>query len=278
MRVFKTFFLPIFSYILGIGTFYAYSNQEEDFIEIPTNRVQIVEKEVCSEENSIPELFMKIIPEDNYKKLKERYGEREESIDISSLSISEKKERFIEIVLPAILESRNKILIAYRNVLDAKMGDKKLTIHDEEYLTLLYEQYNIKDRDIDKLLVSLNPHPISIVLAQAAIASGWGTSRFFTQGNNIFSLISIDKNDDRIKVTNGDVYVKRYDSLVESVDDYMILLGRGDAYKRFRDTRAVSDDPYELIKYLAPYSQLREKYVEQLKDTIKYNYFQQYDK
>jgi Bax protein len=251
------------------------------------NKREEVEKKydtALSNTSTSSEHFFKIHPHVDEEGIKKRYKKSrtiaKSSVDLSKLSVKEKKDRFISIVLPAIYESRNKLLATYENILEIKdrnMSEGKMPIEDEEYLTILYKTYRIKHGDIDSLLIAIKPHPVSVVLAQAALASGWGTSRFFLEGGNIFSIISIDDREDRMKVSAGNVYMKKYDSLVESVDDYMILLGRADNYSEFRNMRAYTDNPFELIKYLEPYSELRKEYVKRLDQTIRYNKFRQYD-
>ena len=61
----------------------------------------------------------------------------------------------------------------------------------------------------------LKTHPTSIVLAQAAIESGWGSSRFYKEANNVFGVWSYSENEPRIKAMEDregkSVYVKKYD-------------------------------------------------------------------
>ena len=225
------------------------------------------------------ERFLAINPKIDFDSLQKRYKvkSRDEKDDLRKLSTKEKKRRFIELVLPAIKESRDRLMVTYKNLLELK--DSNLTESDKEYLDNLYKLYRIQDRDIDKLILAVKPHPISVILAQAALESGWGTSRFFREGSNIFGIWSFDENEERIKArgSNG-VYLKKYDSYVESVDDYMLILGRSPKYEEFRKARMETDDPYELIQYLKVYSELRDEYVRRLRIVIKANKFTKFDK
>ncbi len=236
-----------------------------------------IEPQHCIE--TISDSFFIIEPKLKLDMIINRYGEKvkKEKAEIATLSIKEKKERFINLVLPAVDESRRKLIAIHNNLLELR--DSNLTLQDEEYLKALYKVYRIKNGDFDELLLSVKPHPISVILAQAALESGWGTSRFFKEGNNIFGIWSFDSDDERIKAqSSSDVYLKKYDSYVESVDDYMALLGRTPQYSAFRKARAVSDDPIELIQHLEIYSELREEYVRRLRLVIEANNFEQYDK
>ena len=254
---------------------------------IDENTIKTKKEEKPDEVENLPqpkceekeEQFLAINPKIDFDSLQKRYKvkSRDEKDDLRKLSTKEKKRRFIELVLPAIKESRDRLMVTYKNLLELK--DSNLTESDREYLDNLYKLYRIQDRDIDKLILAVKPHPISVILAQAALESGWGTSRFFREGSNIFGIWSFDENEERIKArgSNG-VYLKKYDSYVESVDDYMLILGRSPKYEEFRKARMETDDPYELIQYLKVYSELRDEYVRRLRIVIKANKFTKFDK
>ena len=52
---------------------------------------------------------------------------------------------------------------------------------------------------IQELYYCLSEQPNSIIIAQAAIESGWGTSRFFLEGFNLFGIHSFYSGDMKIK-------------------------------------------------------------------------------
>jgi len=126
----------------------------------------------------------------------------------------------------------------------------------------------------------MKTHPVSIVLAQAAIESGWGESRFFKEGNNIFGMWSVNKNEPRIRAKetrNGKaVYLKKYNSLSDAIDDYFVTIGRG-AYKSFRKQRDITKDPLKLVQYLINYCELREQYTKKLRKFIIANNLEDFD-
>jgi len=220
-------------------------------------------------------VFLKINPEIDINALKSKY-KKIKKVNIRTLSTRERKRVFIASVLPAIKESRNKLLTTYKSVAD--LQDQNLTIQDEEYLKILYKIYKVPKGNIKKLLLSIKPHPISIVLAQATLESGWGSSRFYKEANNIFGIWSFSQDDDRIKAkSRKGVYLRKYDSFVEAVDDYMAMLGRNPRYEEFRKERFKTENPYKIIKHLEIYSELRKEYVNRLRLVIKANKFQKYD-
>ena len=162
----------------------------------------------------------------------------------------------------------------YHSVKNALENNQE--VKDIEYLKKIY-----KVDTNEKLLYALKPHPVSIVLAQAAIESAWLTSRFTKNANNIFGVWSFDKNEPRILATGSrgkkNVYLKKYKNYREAVENYYFNLGRAWAYADFRKLRTETDDPYALLPHLKIYSEKREAYVDMLKSVIKFNKFEQYD-
>jgi len=82
--------------------------------------------------------------------------------------------------------------------------------------------------------------PTSIIIAMAGVESGWGTSRFATEGNALFGVRTWDKNTPRMKAKgNPDASwgVKKYKTKCQSVKDMIAILNRHPAYKEFRIER-----------------------------------------
>jgi len=202
------------------------------------------------------------------------------TISLNKLQVSEKKQKFFHMILPAILISKANLKLKRERVLSLRNTPAiELEDDDQEFLEDLYKTY--KTKDINKLANRLRTHPVSIILAQAAIESAWGESRFFKKGNNIFGMWSYNKHEPRIKALgtrNGKaIYVKKYSNLSTAIDDYFVVIGRG-AYKNFRKQRKITDNPLVLVQYLVNYCELREKYTKKLKNFIVYNKLQKFDK
>jgi Bax protein len=202
------------------------------------------------------------------------------TISLNTLEVSEKKQKFFHMILPAILISKQKLKNKRDRVLSLmSIPPEELSHKDSQFLETLYETYQTTDNN--QLLNRMKTHPVSIVLAQAAIESAWGESRFFKKGNNIFGMWSYNTNESRIKAQgnrNGkSVYVKKYHALSDAIDDYFVVIGRG-AYENFREQRTRTNDPLKLVQYLTNYCELREKYTNKLKKFIVNNNLKQYDK
>ncbi|WP_462318545.1 glucosaminidase domain-containing protein [Marinilabilia sp.] len=201
--------------------------------------------------------------------------------DLSELDVDERKERFIHLMLPSILLAQKKIntqRIEVENIL-AKNEEGIFSSQDSIKLNEYLDKFNADNPN--DLINRMQTHPVSITLAQAAIESGWGTSRFFREANNVYGVWSFNSEEDRIRAgesRNGqNIYLRSYDSLFDSVYDYLMVLARGNAYERFREARLKSQNPYRLIWFLSNYSEKRLNYVVYLRQMIEYNELTQYD-
>lgn len=156
-------------------------------------------------------------------------------------------------------------------------------INDRNLLELSELKRIYKVKSDEELLYALKPHPKSIAIAQAAMESGWGTSRFYVEANNIFGMWSSDKNESRIAANeqrdgNRTIWLRKFDSIEDSVRAYYKLIARGKAYKEFREVRYLSDDINEIVEELDNYSEIGDSYPEELSKLIKYNKLTEYDK
>jgi Bax protein len=114
---------------------------------------------------------------------------------------------------------------------------------------------------------------VELALAQAAIESGWGTSRFARDGNNLFGIWTWSDRQAMIprdRARASEHAVKRYATPAASVRDYLLNLNSHPAYddlraRRDRARRAgVSPDPTVLAETLQGYSERGGDYVTDL--------------
>ena len=201
---------------------------------------------------------------------------------LKELDLVERKKRFIDLMLPSILVAKYQIERDREKLEDIRQTIENLgvlTHIDSTHLNQMMTTYRAEE--IDELLVKLEVHPVSIVLAQAALESGWGTSRFFTEANNIFGIWSFSTEDDRIRAMHArdgkSIYVKSYDDLSASITDYFKTLSRNNAYQTFREKRQETDNSLELIPYLHRYSEQGYEYVRKLELVIRKNDLVKYD-
>jgi len=198
-------------------------------------------------------------------------------VSLEGLGVEERKKAFIKIVLPSILIAKNDIRKERKGLLRIKEKLSKGIALKESEMSLLNElSEKYRTDNINELLSRLNTHPPSIILAQAALESGWGSSRFFEEGNNIFGTWTFG-NSPGIKAVKSEARLSRYDSTLEAVEDYLFNINVGWAYKDFREKRTDTSHSLQLIKYLDNYSILREEYVRRLNNIIRSTNLEIYD-
>jgi uncharacterized FlgJ-related protein len=130
-----------------------------------------------------------------------------------------------------------------------------------------------------ELLIKVNRIPVSMIIAQAIIESGWGASRFAKEGNALFGEWTW-KNNDGIK-PNGNLdanfAVKSFKNISESLNSYILNLNRHPAYKEMRNYRSMMFKAgkdikgYDTAVYLENYAEIGLAYVEKVNDMINSN-------
>jgi Bax protein len=202
---------------------------------------------------------------------------------INNLStISEKKQQFINQVLPAILIVKYREQQKYDRVksliLELNTGNP-LTSNEKLFLDSLVTRFDANS--YDNLLERLKQHPTSLVLAQAAIESGWGQSRFALEGNNLFGIKATphDKEFQKSRNNRGGsrILLKRHNTVSESIEHYIFTIGKNDAYNNFRINRFKEANTYQLINELHKYSEKGDEYSKMLKQIIFWNDLMKYD-
>ena len=192
--------------------------------------------------HEVPRLYLAEVP--TY--WRETYSKR--------VPIAEKKSLFLRLLAPValyvnehILEDRSRA----QELLTSQTGGQVLSTEDREWLADLARVYKVPDGGsgtIDategaELLRRVDAIPLSLELAQGAVESGWGTSRFADVGNSLFGQWSwaggIAPEEQRTD-THGDHRIAAFESTGMSVWSYALNLNTHDAYADFRRKRADS--------------------------------------
>jgi len=201
------------------------------------------------------------------------------SIPLSKLSIQEKKQKFIDMMIPSILVAKQQLKYERERVAKLIL-QKDISDKDKKWLAQKREMFHASNNE--ELYNKMETHPTSIIIAQAIIESGWGTSKFFQKANNVFGVWSFDSKDNRVSASKKrgkkTIYLKKYQNIEESIYDYLLTLSKKEVYKEFQKKRLETKDPYELANYLTQYSEEREVYIKRVKDMIKVNKLARYDK
>ena len=162
--------------------------------------------------------------------------------------------------------------------------------HDRDKLDQWAVLYRIEVEKLDntelaeRLLRRVDTIPVALALAQAAVESGWGTSRFARQGNALFGQWAWTESAGMrpLAASNDRAVVRSFGSLLESVRAYMHNLNTHQNYKRFRDARYRLKPQTEAVKarrlaaYLDSYAEIGQAYVEKLLVIISSNNFDHY--
>ncbi|HDO06562.1 MAG TPA: hypothetical protein ENG85_02660 [Bacteroidetes bacterium] len=200
------------------------------------------------------------------------------TISLNKLPVSEKKQKFFDMMLPAVLVAKTNLDLTRKEV-EALSKRKKLSSSDKAFLNRLMKKF--KTNNIQELSIRLHTFPVSIVLAQAAIESGWGTSRFFLEGNNPFGIWSFDPKHNRIAASSTrdgtKVYLRKFNNLEQAIDAYYVMLATRQPFAAFRKARLVTNNPDTLIQSLKMYSERRESYINDLALLMRTSHLNHYD-
>jgi len=195
---------------------------------------------------------------------------------LQHLHIKTKKYRFFKLVLPLIQKHDHFLRTLYVQT----KQDIQLNKNKKKILKLM-SYY--KTNNPQELLRRIKPHPMSITIAQAAIESAWGTSRFFVDAHNIFGIWSKSKSQkntieaSKARKNGKHIHLVKYNSLEGSIKAYYLNIATNKAYKQFRINRFLINDPLELSAYLDQYSELGLIYTTRIIKVIISNKLQKYD-
>ena len=195
-----------------------------------------------------------------------------------------RKEFFIQIVLPLIIQENNNIKLD-RKTLFSIINKSDNTNSEKQWLDKKYKQYGVKSKDLSTLKIRMDEIPVSLAIAQAAKETGWGTSRFAQEGNALFGQWTWSGEGLKPKEAKEgeDHKVMKFNILQASVRAYQRNLNTHSTYKDFRKARAkLRDsnkplDSIELSKYLNKYAETGNQYVEVLQKIIMQNELQDFD-
>jgi len=212
------------------------------------------------------------------------------------VSVQAKKRMFFRTLAPLVLRA-NELILADRKrltTLSKSVSAKHPPAgEDRTWLAEIAARYRVTDDPailpepdaldglIKELLTRVDSVPLSLVLAQGAEESGWGTSRFAAQGNALFGQwtwggegIKPEEQRDAL----GDYRIAAFETPLKSVMAYLLNLNSHRAYADLRTRRAelrrkgARVSGFELAKALTRYSERGEAYVVSLHDLMRINH------
>lgn len=214
--------------------------------------------------------------------------------DIRKLDVETKKRAFLHTLLPLALIALNEVEREREALLEilAKLDPEEdnlifddedsswpETLSETEISLLSHLSAKYRTNSKQTLLNKVNTLPVSLILAQGALESSWGSSRFAVQGNNLFGLWTWgNKGIQPARREEGATHkVAVYPTLLESVRAYLLNLNRLPAYAMLRKLRRKTPDPTALAEGLLYYSERREGYIEDVKQIIRINNLRKFD-
>ncbi|MDD1780733.1 glucosaminidase domain-containing protein [Enterovibrio sp. ZSDZ35] len=203
--------------------------------------------------------------------------------------VTEKKQAFADFLKPGV-NYINGLIENARTRLTTLSTAKSLSTSDNEFLSNVAELFSLPLPEtgadqawFKEALKRVDVIPMDLVLSQAAIESGWGTSRFAREGNNYFGQWCYTQGCGMVPSarSSGKFHeVATYKDPLQSIRAYFLNVNRNRAYSQLRDIRAELRKEHEpisgtaLANGLLSYSSRGQAYVNEVQGMISHN--QQY--
>ncbi len=189
-----------------------------------------------------------------------------------------RKTAFFNYLLPIVERENNKITIIRSLIQNNQFNNRQVK--------KLAKKYRLKNTNKQALLDAVDVVPTSLVLAQAAIESNWGRSRFAQRWHNYFGIWCfkpgcgvVPKNRDK----NAKHEVAHFSSTHKGVEYYLLNINRNNAYSLLRKIRAhkrqnnLKLSGASLAEGLENYSGIGYEYIELVQGIIRQNNLGRFD-
>lgn len=234
-------------------------------------------------ERTVPRIYLADIPA--------RWGQYQ----ASHLTVQRKKMTFFYVLGPTVLAANEKVARERRELerlLALRRTGTTWTPTQSAWLAGLRTRYAVADglaldAALEELLVRVDIVPASLVLAQAANESGWGTSRFASQGNALFGQWTYRGDGitpaQQRTATMGNYQVRAFATPMDAVSGYLLNLNTNRSYaelRRLRRQMRVAGrrlSGLELAAGLIRYSERGQAYVDDVRALIRFNNLQEAD-
>lgn len=203
------------------------------------------------------------------------------SKELAAAPSVEKKNRFVCLLLPAAIRMNEEVYRMRIEVLRLQAKHKKwiqaedkkelpeLDSDEKNWLKTIAKEYGVSDSmNFEALLKRVEVVPLALLLSQAAVESGWGTSNATRDLNNIFGIHAVGSEPYKLGYDTNNAKMRVFPSVDAAISAYIRLLNTGTYYNNFRDARALmrskrqSLDSVALMKTLTHYSERRQEYID----------------
>jgi uncharacterized FlgJ-related protein len=243
------------------------------------SELNYTEETWSSGQQDVPRLVLQQVPV--------RFAE----VTVHEVPVEHKKRLFFQMVLPLVLIANEEMEFEREAFLGlkARIGDARIPgAGDLMELRRFAAKYDVPmDGDVvpvEQVLQTLERRidivPPSLALAQAAIESAWGTSRFALEGNALFGQWTFGPKGmvpEEQRVEKGDYRVAAFRTPLHSVRSYLRNLNTHPAYREFRKHRASARSEGKplsgkaLSATLTRYSERGAAYVKEIRHLIAVN-------
>ena len=210
-------------------------------------------------------------------------------------NVSEKKSKFFAYLQKKIEATNDHVwaervfVLQYRD----KVKNGSVQPSEQKQFNQLVERYGFEassiqdDEQFDTLLTRVDVVPASLVLAQGANESAWGTSRFAQEGKNLFGIWCYKEGcgiKPKRRNAGSSHEVRKFKTVQDGVKFYVHNINIGHAYDSLRELRAELRSDSErlsgvkLATGLSRYSERGLAYVEEIQSMIKHNELHEYNK
>lgn len=202
-----------------------------------------------------------------------------------------RKQAFVDYFLP-LIKAENARVLERRNRLLEMDSIAELGFFERRWVQQLASDYRLKAFDPSKreqrsqLLSRVDIIAPSLILAQAANESAWGTSRFARQANNFFGHWCFKTGCGLVPASReagAKHEVAAFGSATESLQRYMLNLNTHSSYQDFRRIRAEKRAAQtvaggsDLAGGLLSYSERGAAYVADIRQMIAFNGWAKFD-
>ena len=205
--------------------------------------------------------------------------------DMTQLDVDRKKALFLCTLLPLVVSENTRLMDERRWLEDVMAKGGPHPRGTRLRLQRLAREYGLDEADEPELLVArlrerIDIVPVGLVLAQAANESGWGTSRFSREVNNLFGEWTYKADEGilpRRRPEGARHYIRKFGDLRSSVRSYLNNINSGRAYGALRRLRAKmrtkgqKPDALLLAGQLVHYSERGKAYVSAIQSLIRGN-------
>jgi Bax protein len=197
-------------------------------------------------------------------------------------SVEQRKSLFFKALLPLVLDVNESIRAdraRLEQLANRAANGKSLSTAERLWLARLADRYQLDSIDFARLLHRVDVVPPSLALAQAAIESGWGSSRFAREGHAFFGQKgpAIGDQSGPLLMDGDGALFRSFEDPRDAVRSYIHNLNTHNAYRDLRSHRAEarvkgqSLDGDNLAQFLVRYSERGEDYVKDVRTMIRAN-------